>query len=104
MLKILKASDLFVMPSPTGGPPIGLLEVTALARPIVGSRVDGIPDIVSHWKHALLVEPVTKSAWLTYWKGYAPAYGGLAAWARMRARESRVNSTCSADPRIKTSL
>lgn len=56
-LKIIKAADIFLMPSVTEGTPIALLEAAALSRPIVASRVGGIPDIVSHGKHALLVQP-----------------------------------------------
>jgi glycosyltransferase involved in cell wall biosynthesis len=57
VLRIVKASDVFVMPSSTEGTPIALLEAAALARPIVATRVGGIPELLSHGVHALLVDP-----------------------------------------------
>ncbi len=54
-LALIKACDVFVMPSHTEGTPVALLEAAALERPIVASRVGGIPDIVESGTHALLV-------------------------------------------------
>ena len=54
---ILKSSDIFIMPSRSEGTPMALLEAAALARPIIASRVGGIPDIVADKVHALLIEP-----------------------------------------------
>jgi glycosyltransferase involved in cell wall biosynthesis len=56
-LAILKASDFFVMPSLTEGTPVALLEAAALARPVVASRVGGIPDLVTEPHTALLTPP-----------------------------------------------
>jgi glycosyltransferase involved in cell wall biosynthesis len=56
-LKILKSSDMCVMPSLSEGTPISLLEGAMLGTPIVASRVGGIPQLVEDRKHALLVEP-----------------------------------------------
>jgi glycosyltransferase involved in cell wall biosynthesis len=57
VLRIVKASDVFVMPSSTEGTPIALLEAAALGRPIVATRVGGIPELLTHGVHALLVDP-----------------------------------------------
>jgi len=56
-LKILKSSDICVMPSLSEGTPISLLEGAMLGTPIVASRVGGVPQLVEDRKHALLVEP-----------------------------------------------
>lgn len=56
LLSIIKASDLYVMPSRTEGTPVALLEAAALGKPIVASKVGGIPELVSNEEHALLVE------------------------------------------------
>ena len=56
VLKIIKTSDIFLMPSLTEGTPIALLEAAGLSRPIVASSVGGIPDIMTHGEHALLIQ------------------------------------------------
>jgi len=56
-MSILKASDIFVMPSRYEGTPIALLEAAALARPILASATGGIPELVHHEEHAFLVRP-----------------------------------------------
>jgi glycosyltransferase involved in cell wall biosynthesis len=56
-LSILKSSDVFVMPSLVEGTPIALLEAAALDRPIVATRVGGIPVVIEDGKHGLLVPP-----------------------------------------------
>jgi len=57
VMAILKSSDIFVMPSRYEGTPIALLEAAALARPILASCSGGIPELVRHEEHALLVTP-----------------------------------------------
>ncbi len=56
LLQIIKACDVYVMPSRTEGTPIALLEAAALGKPIVASNVGGIPELVSNEEHALLVD------------------------------------------------
>jgi glycosyltransferase involved in cell wall biosynthesis len=56
-LAILAASDLFVMPSLTEGTPVAILEAAFLKRPIVASRVGGIPSLLTDGEHAVLVPP-----------------------------------------------
>jgi glycosyltransferase involved in cell wall biosynthesis len=57
VLRIVKAADLFVMPSLSEGTPLALLEAAALGTPIVASHVGGIPTVLTHQEHALLTEP-----------------------------------------------
>ena len=57
VLSIVNASDIFIMPSRSEGTPVALLEAAALGRPILASRVGGIPDLVKNGEHALLTAP-----------------------------------------------
>ncbi len=57
VLSILKGFDLFAMPSVTEGLGTSLLDAMACARPIVASRVGGIPEVVRHGETGLLVPP-----------------------------------------------
>lgn len=56
-LAAIASSDIFVMPSRYEGTPIALLEAASMARPIVASATGGIPELVKHEEHALLVPP-----------------------------------------------
>lgn len=49
--------DLFVLPSLHEGIPMVLLEAFALKRPVVASRVGGIPEVVTHAHSGILVSP-----------------------------------------------
>ncbi len=55
VLKILKSSNIFVMPSRTEGTPLALLEAAALGKPILATCCGGIPEIVTDKIEALLV-------------------------------------------------
>jgi glycosyltransferase involved in cell wall biosynthesis len=57
ILSILKASDIFVMPSRYEGTPVALLEAAGMACPILASSIGGIPELVKSGEHALLVPP-----------------------------------------------
>jgi L-malate glycosyltransferase len=52
----LEAMDLFVLPSLNEGIPLALLEAMAACRPIVASRVGGVPEVIEHECTGLLVE------------------------------------------------
>lgn len=57
VLPIVKSSDVFIMPSRYEGTPIALLEAASLGVPIIASNTGGIPELVKHEQHALLVTP-----------------------------------------------
>jgi glycosyltransferase involved in cell wall biosynthesis len=52
---LMRAMDIFVLPSLHEGIPMVILEAMALARPIVASRVGGIPEVLTDQVHGLLV-------------------------------------------------
>lgn len=49
--------DIFVLPSLHEGIPMVLLEALVLKRPVIASRVGGIPEVVSHDECGILVGP-----------------------------------------------
>jgi glycosyltransferase involved in cell wall biosynthesis len=63
MAALLQVADAVVVPSVVDragnvdGLPNALLEALAAGRPVIASRVAGIPDVVSDGEHGLLVDP-----------------------------------------------
>ena len=55
---LLQAMDIFALPSLSEGIPMALLEAMAASRPIVASRVGGIPEIIEDGFEGYLVEPM----------------------------------------------
>ena len=53
----LNAADVFVLPSLSEGRPNVILEALACGRPVVATRVGGIPEIVDDGRTGFLVEP-----------------------------------------------
>lgn len=56
VMRLLEALDVFVLPSITEGIPYALLEACASARPIVASRVGGVPEVISDGRSGCLVQ------------------------------------------------
>lgn len=52
---ILKAADIYILPSLWEGLPIGLLEAMRMGKAIIASKVDGTCDIVRHQDNGYLV-------------------------------------------------
>lgn len=54
---ILKAVDIFCLPSLWEGLPIALLEAMSMRKAIIASEIDGITDLITNEVNGLLVEP-----------------------------------------------
>jgi glycosyltransferase involved in cell wall biosynthesis len=51
------AFDALVLPSSNEGTPVSAIEALAAGRPVVATRVGGVPDVVDEGKDGFLVEP-----------------------------------------------
>jgi glycosyltransferase involved in cell wall biosynthesis len=78
----MSASDLVVLPSLSEGSPLPLYEALASGRPIVASRVGGVPEIVINEEYGLLVPPADPDA-----LAQALLRGLRKSWAHQRIRE-----------------
>lgn len=56
-IKYIQAADLLVLPSLGEGCPNVVLEAFACGKPVVASKVGGVPDLVQHKKNGLLINP-----------------------------------------------
>jgi glycosyltransferase involved in cell wall biosynthesis len=55
--ELLSKADVFVLPSYNEGLPMALLEAMSWALPVITTPVGGIPEVVTHTKTGLLVNP-----------------------------------------------
>lgn len=60
--RVLAAADVFALSSVHEGLSIALLEAMALGKPPVVTRVGGLPELVGHRRHGLLVPPADPPA------------------------------------------
>lgn len=59
---LVGAMDVFILPSLDEGIPMALLEAMALGRPVVATRVGGVPEVIQHRETGLLVAPRNERA------------------------------------------
>lgn len=57
LMRIMKQTGVFVMPSILEGQPVSLVEAMAYGRPIVATNVGGIPEIIQDGENGLLCTP-----------------------------------------------
>lgn len=62
---VLSTFDLFVLPSVAEACPIAVLEAMAMERPIIATRVGGVPEQIIDGEHGWLVPPRDSSALAT---------------------------------------
>jgi len=55
--KLLKAFDIFVLPSQKEGFPYALLEAMHAGLPIVATNVGAVPEMIEHKKNGLVIKP-----------------------------------------------
>lgn len=54
--EILKASNIFILPSRSDGLCLALIEAMASGLPCIASKVGGVPEVITHGKDGLLFE------------------------------------------------
>jgi glycosyltransferase involved in cell wall biosynthesis len=96
----LAKMDVFVLPSLFGeGLPMVVLEAMAAGVPVVASRVEGVPDAVSHRNTGLLVEPGSVSQLSRAIEEFVVGkiqYAAISRNARMRHAELFSDATMAA--------
>jgi glycosyltransferase involved in cell wall biosynthesis len=55
--RLTSAFDVFALPSVHEGLSIALIEALALGKPVVACRAGGVPEVMRHGEHGLLVDP-----------------------------------------------
>jgi len=62
IIDVISAMDVFVLPSLSEGLPMAVLEAMALAKPVVVSKVGGLPEVIQHRQSGVLVPPANAAA------------------------------------------
>lgn len=65
VLNALDAADVYVMPSFTEGVPRSIVEAMALGKPVIATRVGGIPELLEDGELGMLVPPDDSAALAT---------------------------------------
>ena len=53
----IAASDIYIQPSRSEGTPLSLMESASYSLPLIGSRIGGIPEVISDGDNGIIVEP-----------------------------------------------
>lgn len=86
MADLLGGADVVVLASRSEGLPFTLLEAMALGKPVVATRVGGVPEVVEEGRTGRLVPPEDPAALATAVAGVLDAPDATAMGARGRAR------------------
>ena len=54
--EVLAAADIFVLPSLWEAFPIALLEAMSMGKAVIGTNVDGTPEIIEDYENGILIE------------------------------------------------
>jgi glycosyltransferase involved in cell wall biosynthesis len=88
----IERADALVLPSSEEGLGRSLMEAMALGTPVVGTRIGGIPDVITHEENGLLVEYGDIDALaLACDRVLDPAYGARLAAAGKKTSEERFS-------------
>lgn len=60
--RLLQQADVYILPSYYEGLPVSILEAMAYGKPVISTRVGGIPEIVKDNENGILAEPGDKGA------------------------------------------
>lgn len=55
--ELIKESDIFILPSHNEGLPVSILECMAFNKPIISTKVGGIPEVVKDHVNGILISP-----------------------------------------------
>jgi glycosyltransferase involved in cell wall biosynthesis len=95
--RVASAFDVFVLSSRHEGLPVALLEAMAAGRPVVATRVGGVPEVVRHGGEGILVPPGDPDA-------LAAAMVTVLADANLRARLGEAARRRAADFDIRRTV
>ncbi len=104
----LGAADVVTLPTHREGTPNVVLEALASGRPVVATRVGGIPDVITHGATGLLVSPrqtaelarALRDALDRSWDEGALAASAPPSWDESGARLHALLAQTVADPRL----
>lgn len=88
--------DVMVMPSLQEAFPLACLEAMAAGRPVIASRVGGLPEMVEDGRTGLLVPPGDARAVAEALRRISPIRRPRAAWGQRPAPAFSTNSTWTA--------
>ena len=60
--ELLRLFDIFVLPSTSEGLPMSIVEAMAAAKPVLATKIGGLPEIVAEGENGYLVEPANVEA------------------------------------------